>query len=69
LIAKQRPFLKVEVFKLLNLQQRERLYDFLIELRYDVFRVESDANYRGVPLTRESLTTPRHYDVFCVPRS
>jgi FkbM family methyltransferase len=69
LIAAQRPFIKAEVFKLLNLAQRERLYDLWAELGYDVFLVESDAGYLGARLDREALMRRRHYDVFCVPRS
>jgi FkbM family methyltransferase len=68
LIVAQKPFLKAEVFKLLNLAQRERLYDFLVELGYDVYVVESDANLLGTKLGREDVMTRRHYDIFCLPR-
>jgi len=68
LISTQRPFIKAEMFKLLRLAQRERLYDLLVELGYDVFLVESDARYLGARLDRQALMTRRHYDVFCVPR-
>jgi len=69
LISTQKPFIKAEMFKLLNLAQRERLYDLLVELGYDVFLVESDIRYLGASLDRQDLMTRRHYDVFCVPRS
>jgi FkbM family methyltransferase len=68
LIAAQKPFIKAEVFKLLRLAQRQRLYDLLVALGYDVFLVESDARYLGARLDRQDLMTRRHYDVFCVPR-
>ena len=69
LISAQRPFIKAEVFKLLHLAQRERLYDLLVELGYEVFLVESDTRYLGARLDRQALMTRRHYDVFCVPKS
>ena len=68
LISRQKPFIKAEVFKLLDLAQRERLYDLLMGLGYDVFRVESDVRYVGERLDRQALMNRRHYDVFCIPR-
>jgi len=67
LISIRKPFIKAEVFKLLNLSQRERLYDFLVDLGYEVFRVESELNYLGPKLARQDLMNWRHYDLFCVP--
>lgn len=69
LISEQRPFIKAEVFKLLNLAQRERLYDFFLKLDYDVFMVESNVKYVGAMLNRKDLMSRRHYDVFCIPKS
>ena len=69
LISAQKPFIKAEVFKHLSLAQRERLYDLLVELGYDVFVVESDVNYLGAKLERQDVMSRRHYDVFCVPKS
>jgi FkbM family methyltransferase len=67
LLSAQQPFIKAEVYKLLNLEQRERFYDFLVELGYEIHVVESDAHYRGTQLQRHDLMARRHYDVFCVP--
>lgn len=67
LIAAQRPYIKAEVFKLLNLSQRERLFDLLAGLGYRVHLMESDTNLHGVELKRQDLMLRRHYDVFCVP--
>lgn len=69
LISAQRPFIKAEVFHLLSLAQRERLYDLLVELGYDVHLVESDVCYLGAKLDRHRLMIRQHYDVFCVPRT
>jgi FkbM family methyltransferase len=68
MISTQKPFIKAEVFKLLRLAQRERLYDLLVELGYDVFLVEGEDRYQGARLDRDALMTLRHYDVFCVPQ-
>jgi len=68
LISTCKPFIKAEVFKLLSLDKRKRLYDLLVGLGYDVFVVENDANYLGTRLDRRSLMAQRQYDVFCVPR-
>jgi FkbM family methyltransferase len=67
MISAQKPFIKAEVFKLLRLAQRERLYDLLVELGYDVFLAENDARFLGARLDRHALMARRHYDVFCVP--
>ena len=67
LISTRKPFIRAEVFKLLRLAQRERLYDLLVELGNDVFLVESDVKYLGARLDRRDLMTRSHYDVFCVP--
>ncbi|MBI1893165.1 MAG: hypothetical protein HYS14_03515 [Candidatus Rokubacteria bacterium] len=68
LLSEQRPFIRAEVFKLLDLAQRARLYDLLVDLGYDVFHVESEVNYLGARLARQDLMAWRHYDVFCIPR-
>ena len=68
LLRRQRPYVKVEMFKLLTRAQRERLYDFLCGLGYELFRVESDRRHLGTPLPRDGLMQPLHYDIFCRPR-
>jgi FkbM family methyltransferase len=67
LITAQKPYIKAEVFKLLSLAQRERLFDFLTGLGYRVHVIESDTKLLGAELTRADLMLRRHYDVFCVP--
>lgn len=67
LLRRRRPYIRAEVFKHLDLERRRAFYDFLTGLGYDVYRVESDANYRGEPLGRDDLMKRRHYDVFCIP--
>jgi FkbM family methyltransferase len=68
LIERQRPFIKAEMYRQLNLAQRERLYDLLVGLDYDVFVVESEERYMRERLEKGSLMSRAHYDVFGVPR-
>lgn len=68
LILAQKPFLKAEVFGLLTLAQRERLYDLIVEFGYEVFLVESEVRYLGARLGRQDLMAQHHYDVFGFPR-
>lgn len=67
-LSAQKPFIRAEVYKLIGQPRRQRLLDFLAHQGYDVFQVESEANYRGVPITSQNVMAWRHYDVFCVPR-
>jgi FkbM family methyltransferase len=67
MLRRRKPYVKAEMFKLLTLEQRERLYDFLSGLGYEIFRVESDRRHLGPRLVREALMQPRHYDIFCRP--
>ena len=67
LLAAQKPYVKAEVFKLLDSSQRERLFDLLAGLGYRVHVIESDTKLLGPELKREDVMLRRHYDVFCVP--
>jgi FkbM family methyltransferase len=69
LLRAQHPYVKAEVFKLLTLAQREKLYDFLVDLGYEVYRVVSERQHRGPRLERTGLMSPPHYDLFAVPES
>jgi len=68
MIAAQRPYIRAEVYKLLRLEQRERLYDLFAELGYEVFLVESDECYLGAKLEKRDLMVRPQYDVFCIPK-
>jgi len=68
LIVRQKPFIKAEVYKQLDLAQRQHLYDLLIELGYDVHVVASETQYVGQRLERQQLMARAHYDVFGTPR-
>ena len=68
LIAEVKPYIRAEVFKLSPLEVREEFYDFLINLRYEVYRINDDLDYSGVKLTKDNLMEMRHYDIFCIPK-
>ncbi len=67
LIAGVKPYIKAEVFKRTDRASRVKMYQFLVNLGYEIYRVESDSNYRGERLHENDLTSRRHYDIFCVP--
>lgn len=67
LIAANKPFVKAEVYKRTTLAERERLYEFLNNFGYEIFRVESETNYRAQLIKKENLNDWKHYDIFCVP--
>jgi FkbM family methyltransferase len=69
LLVAVKPVLKAEMFALLDGAGRERLFDFVTGLGYDVFITQNDADYPGRRLHRSELCARRHYDVFCVPKS
>jgi hypothetical protein len=68
LLAAQRPFITIAVFEMLSRACREGLYDFLVELGYEVFVLESEVNLQGPRLDRRHLLDRRYYDMFCVPK-
>lgn len=67
LILSNRPFIKCEVYKHLNSAQRQRLFDFLAQKGYSIYKVEADDNYLGTSLTDKDMMNWRHFDIFCVP--
>jgi len=67
LLVARKPFIRAEVFKLLKRRQRERLYDFLVGLDYEVHVMDSDVHHEGARLDRADLMVRRHYDIFCIP--
>jgi len=70
LIRPQRPYLQVEMFNLRKSVPgyRLKLYDFLVKHRYEVHRMDGDANYVGELVTAENLMRWNVYDVFCLPQ-
>ena len=69
LISRSKPFLKLEVYRKLNLAQRGELYRSITGYGYAVRKIVDDANYFGEILTEDDMNKWRHFDVFCAPDS
>jgi len=67
LISTQKPYIKAEFFKLTSHGQRQKLYQFLSDHGYTIYRIKSDADYMGETVERQNLMRWRQFDVFCVP--
>lgn len=67
LIDRERPFLRVEVHKLVDMAGRRRLFDYLMSRGYAVRRVEAEDNYRGPQLSASDAARWRQFDVFAEP--
>ena len=67
MILQCKPYLKVEVYRKLDDEQRRALYRSIAELGYVVRKIADDGNYFGEILDPEQLSRWRHFDVFCVP--
>ena len=62
-----KPFLKVEVYRKLDDEQRRALYRSITGYGYVVHKIADDGNYFGEIVTEQDLSKWRHFDVFCVP--
>jgi FkbM family methyltransferase len=69
LIEERKPFMKVEVYRKLDDQQRRSLYQTITGFRYVVHKITDDGTYRGEILTEQELSKWRHFDIFCAPAS
>jgi FkbM family methyltransferase len=67
LIARNKPFLKLEVYRKLDEAQRYALYGSITAFGYIVRKIASDGNYFGEILTGQDMNKWRHFDVFCTP--
>ena len=68
LLRQVRPFIKAEVFKRTNHDQRAKFYQFLVDLGYSIFHVDSDSNLQGQLINEGDLDRWAHFDIFCVPK-
>jgi hypothetical protein len=67
LIAHNRPFLKLEVYRKLDETRRQALYCSIAGYGYVVRKIADDGNYFGEILTERDMNKWRHFDVFCAP--
>jgi FkbM family methyltransferase len=67
LLAKCKPFLKVEVYRKLDDAQRRALYRSIAAYGYTIHKIPDDGSYRGEILAEQDLGKWRHFDIFCAP--
>jgi FkbM family methyltransferase len=67
LLSSYKPFLRIEMYRKLNPDQRSSLYRAVSGLGYRLHRIASEANYEGEPVSESTLSRWRHFDAFCVP--
>ena len=68
IIEKQRPFVRVEVFKHTDTHYRKKLYNFLKGFNYSIHLFGGSTSYKGQPVAEEELMNWKHYDLFAIPR-
>jgi FkbM family methyltransferase len=67
LIARRKPFLKVEVYGKLDDPQRRALYRSIAGYGYAIHKIADDGGYFGEILAEQDLGKWRHFDIFCAP--
>jgi len=67
LLARARPYIRAEVFKGTDGEQRAELFKLLEGCGYAVHKLESEKKYRGARLGISDVTRWTHFDVFCMP--
>jgi FkbM family methyltransferase len=67
LLVRNRPFIKSEIYELLEEETRRGYYRDLRELGYRVHKFNSEEDYSGPELTEGDLMRWKHYDIFAVP--
>lgn len=68
IIDEYRPCIKSEIFKKTSIEYRRELLSFMLERRYDVYKVEKEPLERGRKLGLEDATKWKHYDILCIPK-
>jgi FkbM family methyltransferase len=67
LLSQHRPFLRIEMYRKLNEEQRQSLYHAVTSLGYELHRIVTEDNYRGELVRDGDLSRWKHFDAFCVP--
>lgn len=69
LVEKNRPFIRVEVFKKSNVEYRVNLFQYLKEKGYTIYKFIDSENYVGEELTVNDMMKYLHFDMFAIPVS
>jgi FkbM family methyltransferase len=67
LIAETRPFIRTEVFKHLNDEQRDQQFDALARHNYTIHRFNDLYEYRGQVMARRDMRADDTFDLFATP--
>ena len=68
IVGKQKPYIRVEVFKHTDITYRKKLYDLLTGFDYDIHLFGGGKKYIGQPVTENDLMNWKHYDLFAIPK-
>ncbi len=69
IVRDYRPVIVCEVYRRLNVEEREALFDVLDQADYDCFHQASGSKLVGNPVERASLLDAGHFDIIALPRS
>jgi FkbM family methyltransferase len=69
ILEANRPYVRSEIFKLVDRQERKGYYDDLRQLGYRVHKLNSEEDYIGRELARSDMTSWPHFDIFAVHES
>jgi len=68
IVGKQKPYIRVEVFKHTDSTYRKKLYDLLKHFDYDIHLFGGSKKYIGQPVAENDLMNWKHYDLFAIPK-
>jgi len=66
IISRQKPTIRVEVFKHSDLHYRKRLYQFLKSYNYKIYYFAGPPVYKGRLISEDELMNWKHYDILAV---
>ncbi|NRA36995.1 MAG: FkbM family methyltransferase [Planctomycetes bacterium] len=67
IIDQYQPYVKTEIFKLTDEKYRTELYNFFLERKYTIYKVNDDEDLKGEVLSLADINNWKHYDIFCQP--
>ena len=68
IVGKQKPYIRVEVFKHTDIAYRKKLYGLLNRFDYDIHLFGGSKKYIGQPVAENDLMNWKHYDLFAIPK-
>jgi hypothetical protein len=69
IVRDYRPVVVCEVYRRLNVEEREALFDVLDHAGYDCFHQATGSKLVGNPVERASLLDAGHFDIIALPRT